>query len=97
MQAAPEEKPTVICDANGALDPQLRDMLKSAVESIGYNFIEGEIEACSICGYYECVCMLRTMHSPGCPYRKAMESSVSIECEHGFDICPQCDVCDCKE
>ncbi len=37
------------------------------------------------------------MHREGCAFRKAIESSVGIECEHGFDVCPYCDPCTCQQ
>jgi hypothetical protein len=36
-------------------------------------------------------------HRPGCRWLRARLCAVGIECEHGFDVCPQCDPCDCGE
>lgn len=34
-------------------------------------------------------------HIKGCALRTAMTCAVGIECEHGYDVCPQCDKCTC--
>lgn len=32
-------------------------------------------------------------HYEDCPFNRAMGQS--IECEHGYDVCPKCDPCTC--
>lgn len=34
-------------------------------------------------------------HEPDCRWAKAL-GSVAIECEHGVDVCPKCDPCECE-
>jgi hypothetical protein len=34
-------------------------------------------------------------HMPGCRHRAAIECTVAIECDHGYDVCPTCDACTC--
>lgn len=34
-------------------------------------------------------------HAPGCRARTAIASAVSFECEHGLEVCPECDPCTC--
>jgi 8-oxo-dGTP pyrophosphatase MutT (NUDIX family) len=34
-------------------------------------------------------------HEPNCRWAKAL-GSVAIECEHGVDVCPKCDPCECE-
>lgn len=36
-------------------------------------------------------------HKEDCPYQKAMSNPVGIECKHGYDVCPECDPCTCKQ
>ena len=36
-------------------------------------------------------------HQANCPYLRAQRCPVSIECEHGWDVCPICDPCTCAE
>ena len=36
-------------------------------------------------------------HHPECRARKAFECAVGVECEHGFDVCHECDPCTCHE
>lgn len=48
------------------------------------------------CGHIVCVCHIIQVHVEGCHYRLAT-TGVAIECEHGFDVCPTCDPCTCKE
>lgn len=53
------------------------------------------IVACSTCGHFACVCAVRKEHVESCRYRIARASSVAIECDHGYDVCPTCDPCTC--
>lgn len=50
---------------------------------------------CTTCGHLACVCPTKAAHVEGCPYRRAVTCSVPIECEHGYDVCPECDQCTC--
>ena len=34
-------------------------------------------------------------HHPACLHRQAVTCTTLVECEHGFDVCPQCDPCTC--
>jgi hypothetical protein len=34
-------------------------------------------------------------HASRCPLRVAAECAGAIQCDHGFDVCPQCDACTC--
>jgi hypothetical protein len=52
---------------------------------------------CSTCGYANCICQVRKEHVEGCQYLTSMRCPVGIECEHGYDVCPLCDPCTCKE
>ena len=36
-------------------------------------------------------------HRPDCPLLRAVKCAVPIECEHGYDVCPQCDPCTCQD
>lgn len=47
------------------------------------------------CGLIACVCKEARTHERDCSYRRALRSPVGIECEHGRDVCPICDPCDC--
>lgn len=51
--------------------------------------------ACPDCGYFACVCTVRKRHAEDCPFRVSMACPVGIECEHGHDVCPECDPCTC--
>lgn len=35
-------------------------------------------------------------HDPDCPKGRAISCSVGVECEHGYDVCPKCDPCECS-
>lgn len=48
------------------------------------------------CGLIICVCERARAHQRGCPFRKALTCSVSIPCEHGSDLCLECDACTCE-
>ena len=48
------------------------------------------------CGMIECVCSTAKVHAEDCRFRKALLCPVSIECEHGWDVCPKCDPCTCR-
>jgi len=56
----------------------------------------GEIQACPTCGHFACVCAILAAHKKGCAYRLSATCSTPIECEHGYDVCPKCDVCTCE-
>lgn len=52
--------------------------------------------ACPGCGnLVECTCDAEKKHKEDCRYLAAMRLSVELECEHGFQACPECDPCDC--
>jgi hypothetical protein len=40
---------------------------------------------------------LERKHLPNCPELRARTCTAPIECEHGFDACPECDACSCAE
>lgn len=42
-------------------------------------------------------CGIRRMHRRRCKFRRAAAGAVGIECEHGYDVCPICDPCTCRE
>lgn len=44
--------------------------------------------------YLDCIRGSET-HKADCPELLARVCSVGIECEHGYDVCPQCDPCTC--
>ena len=54
-------------------------------------------EACLVCKFYSCVCAILLGHQKECSYRKAATSPIGIDCPHGYDVCPQCDPCNCTE
>lgn len=53
--------------------------------------------ACQVCEFYECVCSVILGHQKECDYRRAVTCLIPIECDHGYDVCLKCDVCNCKE
>lgn len=54
----------------------------------------GRVENCT-CGLIQCACETVRPHKEDCRFRKAVLCPIPIECEHGFDVCPECDTCDC--
>lgn len=34
-------------------------------------------------------------HRRSCRFRRAMVAPVPVECEHGYDVCSECDPCTC--
>jgi len=52
-------------------------------------------KACNQCGHFACICQDLADHKLKCKYRRAVTSTVPVECEHGHDVCPICDPCDC--
>lgn len=36
-------------------------------------------------------------HAVHCRFRLATTCTTPIECEHGYDVCPQCDPCTCSD
>lgn len=49
------------------------------------------------CGFISCICGALISHRPECKFRRAVACSVAIECAHGFDVCPLCDLCTCRQ
>lgn len=49
------------------------------------------------CNYLACVCNVRRNHKKKCKFRRAVECPVSVPCEHGRDVCPECDPCTCDK
>ena len=35
------------------------------------------------------------IHKDDCKFLRAVQCAVGIECEHGYDVCPICDKCEC--
>ena len=54
----------------------------------------GRDENCT-CGHIQCVCHIERGHKEDCPFRIATCCAIPIECDHGYDVCPQCDPCTC--
>ncbi len=52
---------------------------------------------CAKCGFLACVCQILLDHEPVCKYLIAACCPVGIACDHGRDVCPQCDPCTCQE
>ena len=50
---------------------------------------------CPECKHLACVCNVLERHHDLCKFRQAVTCAVAIECEHGYDVCPECDPCDC--
>lgn len=44
---------------------------------------------------YRAVTNLTVGHKTDCLFFRAVACAVAIECEHGYDVCPQCDPCTC--
>lgn len=51
---------------------------------------------CKECKHLACVCDIIAKHSEDCKFRKSSTCAIPIECQHGFDVCPECDPCTCK-
>lgn len=51
---------------------------------------------CRGCGHLACVCGIIEGHpDPECRFRRSATCPVPIECDHGYDVCPECDPCTC--
>lgn len=49
------------------------------------------------CGHISCVCAILRGHVDGCKFRLAATCAIPIECDHGHDVCPECDPCTCPK
>lgn len=54
----------------------------------------GRVLDCT-CGMIECVCTEARKHKDGCRTKIALLCPIGFECKHGFDVCPECDLCTC--
>lgn len=57
---------------------------------------KGRAENC-FCDQIACVCKLVEGHKAKCRFRTSVLCPVAIECDHGRDVCPDCDACNCSE
>lgn len=55
----------------------------------------GRVHDCD-CQLIQCVCLVKRQHQEDCRFRVSLTCAVPIECEHGVDVCPHCDKCDCR-
>ena len=66
-----------------------------------------EVGFCSGCGIVredgpdrrpvtECACMV-AHHHKDCPRRISVSGPVGIPCDHGLEVCPECDACTCED
>jgi hypothetical protein len=90
-------KGRLVVDAGGAEpDAEVMGILNVICEEMGYDVVLGPVKACETCGFFDCVCQIRKDHKVGCRVRQAAECPISVECEHGVEVCPICDACDCR-
>ena len=56
-----------------------------------------QIPGCNNCGLIDCGCDAIKNHTATCRYRVAVTCPIGFSCkDHGLDVCPSCDACDCK-
>lgn len=58
------------------------------------HFARGRVENCT-CEMLYCVCAQVVDHLEYCHFRKAMLCPIGFVCEHGVEVCSQCDPCTC--
>jgi hypothetical protein len=83
---------------------QVRSYIDTGVVQDGASIVEEDYETFSArgrvpdcdCGLIQCACAEARKHKVGCRYRTALTCAIPIECDHGFDVCPQCDACTCE-
>ena len=90
-----EGRRTLRYDDNGVPSPEMLAIGKDVAAALNMDFIEGPIVACLKCQHFACVCEILVTHKPDCKFLKAATCSIAIECEHGYDVCPECDPCTC--
>lgn len=89
-QPVQDDNPRWIIDGPG------REKFAAELRAKGLNVFAGDIKACEVCGFFECVCGVRKLHTENCRFRKVAECYFSFACdEHDLDICPECDACTC--
>ena len=91
-----EGRKRMIIDVGKSPDPDVLAAIVETGKSLGLEVVRGEIRACGVCLYFDCVCEIRRQHRDGCKFRAAATCPVGIACEHGVDVCPTCDPCTCK-
>lgn len=37
-----------------------------------------------------------SLHAEDCKLRLAVMCTTPVECDHGYDVCPECDPCTCS-
>ena len=74
----------------------LDEAIQKLADKLGLDVVHGPINACPTCEHFTCVCDVMAQHEPDCKYRRAVCCSVAIECDHGYDVCTECDPCTCS-
>jgi len=49
------------------------------------------------CDHIVCVCAEKRKHKKKCRYRISISCPIGIPCDHGRDVCPECDACNCDD
>lgn len=83
----------IVINGEGPLMDHVVNVLKGA----GLPVVAGAIEACATCGFFDCVCQILAAHDPRCRRHVAAAQPIGITCEHGAEVCDQCDPCTCSE
>jgi hypothetical protein len=75
---------------------KINDVLVKNPQTVAPGVVIGEIIECPRCGHIACVCKVNQEHVEGCKFRLAVTCNIPIECDHGYDVCPECDPCTCS-
>jgi len=103
VKTTPDDPPAAVAGRISAAmpglakgDPTLADPLPPgvSVEPLEDFMARGRAQDCD-CGLIQCECVRARAHSADCKFRRALVCAIGFECDHGFDVCPECDACDC--
>jgi hypothetical protein len=91
--------PKLVFDTSGGeLPPDIKYALEQLASEYGYSLEEGRIEACSTCGFFDCVCELKKVHKKECQYLRIATLPMLLECpEHDVENCMACWPCTCGD
>ena len=73
-------------------------LLEEVASDLGIPVRYAPIVPCSVCEYFECVCIIKKQHQADCLFLLARMTLFDIQCDQHKDaLCPECYACTCQK